>query len=97
MAISLTLSSSFTCFAASTSYEVSEYTTINVEDLESNTLTEEQIAEQKNAATSAVKKAIAWGLRHTDDVVEAAAKYLDLGLLQKFCQSCTCIKCIIKI
>lgn len=77
MAISLTLSSSFTCFAASTSYEVSEYTTINVEDLESNTLTEEQIAEQKNAATSAVKKAIAWGLRHTDDVVEAAAKYLD--------------------
>ena len=77
LAISLTLSSSFTCFAASTSYEASEYTTINVEDLESNTLTEEQIAEQKNATTKKKKKAIKWGLRHTDDVVKAAAKYLD--------------------
>jgi hydroxymethylpyrimidine/phosphomethylpyrimidine kinase len=77
LAVSLILSSSFTCLAASTSYITSEYTTISTECLKSNTLNEEQIADQKNAATSVVKKAIKWGLLHSDDVVKTAAKYLD--------------------
>ena len=58
IAIVLILSSSFTCFAASTSYYTNEYITISVDDLESNQLNEEYITEQKNATTSAVKKAI---------------------------------------
>lgn len=76
LAISLTLSSSFTCFAASNTNETTSYT-INVEDLENNTLTEEQIAEQKISVTSTIKKAIKFALHHTDDLVRLTSDYFD--------------------
>ena len=74
LAISLTLSSSFTCFASSASYETSEYTTINIEDLENNTLTEEQIAEQKNALTETLKFIIKNLIHHGDEAAKIIEK-----------------------
>ena len=62
---------------------VSDYSvkTVTLEELESSSTSPEYVLEQKNVQTKAVKKAIRWALKHSDDLAEAAGRYFgkDVG------------------